>query len=175
MKSKILIYALYLVILVGCHNKPKNTIQIGGLYALSGGAAAYGEDLRHGSELAVEEINSSNPNKLELIIKDTKSDQNEAVKGCEDLINLNNVTAIVGPTTSPNAIIVGRICDQFKVPLIVPAATQDEVISSPDYQRQFVTRICFNDSYQGSALADFAINYLKVSSAIIIFDKSLIV
>jgi len=163
---------MLLLIVSGCQNK-NNNIRIGGLFALSGGAAAYGEDLKKGTELALEEINSINPDfKLELIAKDTKSDRNEAVKACEDLISINRVSAILGPTTSPNAIAIGRISDKYRIPLIVQAATQNEVTKSNDYQRKYVTKICFNDEFQGRALADFAFRDLQKEKAIIIFDNS---
>ena len=161
-----------LLMIAGCQNKHEH-IRIGGLFALSGGAAAYGEDLKKGTELALQEINALNPDfMLELIAKDTKSDRNEAVKACEDLISINRVSAILGPTTSPNAIVIGRISDQYGIPLIVQAATQDEVTKSNDYQRKYVIKICFNDEFQGRALADFAFRDLQKSKAIIIFDNS---
>ena len=163
---------LSLLLVCGCHTK-NNNIRIGGLFALSGGAAAYGEDLKKGTELALEEINASNPDfKLELIAKDTKSDRSEAVKACEDLISINRVSAILGPTTSPNALVIGRIADQYSIPLIVQAATQNEVTKSNEYQRKFVTKICFNDEFQGRALADFAFKDLQKEKAVIIFDNS---
>jgi len=162
---------MLLLITQGCQNN--NNIRIGGLFALSGGAAAYGEDLKNGTELALQEINSIQTDfKLELIAKDTKSDRNEAVKAYEDLVSINRVSSILGPTTSPNAIAVGRLVDQHRIPLIVQAATQDEVTKSNEYQRKFVAKICFNDEFQGRALADFAFRDLKKEKAIIIFDNS---
>ena len=165
------IYFALLLALFSCNNSTNN-IKVGGLFALSGGAVAYGEDVKKGTELAIEEINSTSPIKLELIIKDTKSEKNEAVKAFEDLVTLNKVSAILGPTTSPNAIVLGGLADQYRIPMIVQVATQDEVVKSNNYQRKFVTRICFNDAFQGRVLADYAYFDLKGKKAIIVYDNS---
>ncbi len=155
-----------------CKSSDKETHVIGALVSLTGGAAAYGEDIKNGTELAVSEINEKHDFNLQVVYRDTRSNKNEAIKASEDLITLNSVLAILGPTISPNAIVVGQICDQYQVPMIVQAATQNEVTHSAEYQRQFVSRICFNDSFQGAALANFATGDIQKKTAIIIFDQS---
>ncbi|NPA44610.1 MAG: ABC transporter substrate-binding protein [Chlorobi bacterium] len=142
-------------------------IKVGGLFSLTGGASAYGEDLKKGTELAFSELN--NNKKYELIIRDTKSDKKEALKSFEDLVNVNKVNAILGPTISPNAMLLGDYADQYEVPMIVQAATQDGITKN----KKYVTRICFNDSFQGKALANFAHNDLNLKKAVIIYDKSI--
>ncbi len=159
--------------LVGCQDNKKdkqkdNLVKVGGLFSLSGGASAYGEDLKNGTLLAFDELNA-NKQKYQLLLRDTKTEKNEAVKSFEDLVNMNKAEVILGPTISPNALILGKYADQYKIPLIVQAATQDEITDG----RKYVSRICFNDSFQGKALADFALNDLKKVKAVVIYDKSI--
>jgi branched-chain amino acid transport system substrate-binding protein len=156
----------------GCGKEKVEKVKIGGIFALSGGAAAYGEDIRQGAMIALEEFGKPQGINIELLVQDSKSDKTEAIKLAEQLINVDRVIAIYGPTTSPNAIAVGQLCDQYKVPMVTAAATQDEVTVGADYIRKYVTRTCFNDSFQGWALAKFAIENLKKKKAIIIYDKS---
>lgn len=172
MKKLIVLSCLVVVLFNSCQYSEKETHVIGALVSLTGGAAAYGEDIKNGTELAVSEINEKYDFNLQVVYRDTRSNKNEAIKASEDLITLNSALAILGPTISPNAIVVGQICDQYQVPMIVQAATQNEVTHSAEYQRQFVSRICFNDSFQGTALANFASSELQKKTAIIIFDQS---
>ena len=53
-------------------------LRIGALLPLTGDAASYGEDCRHGIELAVENARKKQPRQIEIIFEDTKADPKTA-------------------------------------------------------------------------------------------------
>jgi ABC-type branched-subunit amino acid transport system substrate-binding protein len=50
-------------------------VKIGAILPMTGGAASYGDWMRKGMNIAVDEINKKAPNSLTLIIEDSKSVQ----------------------------------------------------------------------------------------------------
>ena len=167
------------VLLVGCGTAPGNgtkskQLLVGGILSKSGGAAAYGGDADRGAQLAFERFNRSGDSfKVSYISLDDKSDKTEAVKAARNLIEADHAQVLLGPAISPSSISVGQMADELQVPMVSTSATQDEVTVASDYRREFVFRVCFNDGFQGQALAAFARNSLAKKTAVIVFDKTL--
>jgi len=158
----------------GVNSSSSATLSIGGIVSKTGPAAAYGQDTEEGALLAVDEINKKgNALQVNYIAADDKTDKNEAVKVARTLIEVNKVDAIIGPIISPSALTVGKLCEERQVPMVTTSATQDEVTVSPEYDRQYVSRVCFNDSYQGKILAKYAASTLHKKTAAIVYDNTL--
>lgn len=164
-------------VLVGCQlpqEANSTEIVVGGLFSKTGAAGGYGVDSDNGAQMAVDEINLSDSQvKIDYMSMDDKTDKTEAIKAARSLIDVFKVDAIVGPTISPSALVVGKIAEDRQIPMITTSATQDEVTVSNSYDRQYVSRVCFADSFQGTILANFARNSLQAKSALIAYDKSL--
>ena len=173
--------ALLLVAAGGCFKPPSGgksvgpkELFVGGLLSKTGGAAAYGGEADNGAVLAAEEINASaTPIHVRYTSVDDKSDQTAAVKVARDLIDVGRVNVILGPAISPSAISVGKLAEERRVPIVCTSATQDEVTASDRYNREYVSRVCFNDSFQGRVLAKFAAVSLAKKTAVIVYDKTL--
>ncbi len=147
---------------------------VGGLLSSSGPAGGYGADSDKGARMAVEEVNALNRMvRIRYIALDDKSDKTEALKAARSLIEVNRVHVILGPTISPSALSVGKLAEDRQVPMVTTSATQDEITHGADYDRKFVFRVCFSDSFQGKVLARFAVNSLKLRTATIVMDKTL--
>jgi branched-chain amino acid transport system substrate-binding protein len=153
--------------------KPK--LIVGAVLSKTAGAAAYGSDADLGAKLAVKELNAQPdfPFKIEYITMDDKSDQTEATKVARTLIDVNKANVILGPAISPSALSVGKLAEDRQIPIVSTSATLDTVTWSDFYDRKYVFRVCFNDSYQGKVLAKFATDSLKLKKAAIIYDKTL--
>lgn len=154
----------------------KETIKVGLNYELSGNVATYGQGLTEGIELAVEEINSNNGvlgKQIELVKADNKSDNAEAANVATKLITRDKVVAILGPATSGNTKGAIPVATQHKVPLISASATADDVtVDSNGNVREFIFKTCFNDSFQGFIMANFAFEDLKLKNAAVLLDNT---
>lgn len=100
-------------------------VKIGAIFGVTGGAAPLGEPEKRAAEMIEEQINAAGGvlgRPLDIIIKDDKSETNEAVLACTDLIETEKVVAIVGPSTTPNTMAIKDKCEESKVPLVSCAA-----------------------------------------------------
>lgn len=153
------------------------TIRLGVDIELSGVVAQYGQRTLEGLKMAVEEINQKGGvlgKKIELVIFDNKSDKTEALNIATRLATKENVLAILGSVTSGATKSASVAATRYKIPIISPTATDDLVTVDERTGRTkpYVFRICFNDSFQGSVMANFALKTLKIKTAAIIYDAS---
>ncbi len=106
------------------------TIKVGAIFAITGGAANLGGPEKKTAEMLVEKINKDggvNGKKIELIIKDSGSKPENAVSLAKQLIDEDNVLAIIGPSTSGETMAIKNICQEGKTILISCAAAEDIV------------------------------------------------
>ncbi|MFC1883591.1 penicillin-binding protein activator [Thermodesulfobacteriota bacterium] len=102
---------------------------VGCLLPLSGPFAIYGEEVLNGIQLGMGLFRGGGNDKYpELIIRDTKGDPDEAVKGLKELVEEEKVMAVIGPLSSRAALPVAKEAQKLKVPLI--ALTQKKDITS---------------------------------------------
>ncbi len=179
MKKLTIILALVLVIsvLAGCQTGSNaNEIKIGINYELSGNVASYGQASVNGIKLAIDEINAAggiDGKKIVLVEYDNKSEPAEAVTLANRLISQDKVLAILGPATSGAFKSEIAVAEQAKIPVMSGSATADDVtVDSEGNIKEYAFRICFADSYQGTAMAGFASNNLSAKTAVIIKDSS---
>ena len=155
--------------------KDADTVKIGLNLELSGAAAGYGNQEKEGAELAVKEINDAggiNGKKIELVTKDNKSDTAEASTIATSLTTSDNVVGMIGPATSGATKAASPNATKAKVPIITPSATDDSITVANGKVQEFIFRTCFQDSFQGVILANYASNNLKADKAVIIGDVS---
>ncbi|MCK5070296.1 MAG: ABC transporter substrate-binding protein, partial [Desulfocapsa sp.] len=103
------------------------TIKVGAILAVTGGASFLGGPEARSLEMMVEEINANggvNGNKIELIIKDSAASPEKAISFAKQLIEEDKVLAIIGPSTSGETMKIKNICQQAKTPLISCGAAE---------------------------------------------------
>ncbi|CAH8772616.1 ABC transporter substrate-binding protein [Paenibacillus dendritiformis] len=108
--------------------KGSDTIKIGGLFSVSGGASTLGKPQLDTLKMLVEEANASGGiggRMIELYTYDDKSDQNEAVLNMKKLLEQDNVSVVIGGTISGNALAIIPLAEKAKVPLIAVAASKN--------------------------------------------------
>lgn len=96
---------------------PGNTVKFGFITAYTGPGAAYGQAMKDGVDLAVDEINKD-PNtkyKIDLVTYDTKLNKTEAVNAMKKAIEEDKVLAVEGPMTSGEMFAAGPIAQQSGV------------------------------------------------------------
>ena len=102
-----------------------DTIKIGFPIPLSGPVAVYGEPVLKGAQLAVSEINAKGGllgKKIELVVRDSKANADEAVRLSRELIIKDNVDFLVGTVTSAEAPAVSTVAKENRIVFIAPVA-----------------------------------------------------
>ncbi len=104
-------------------------MKLGGMFALTGVGASVGTEEHKGTLLAVEEVNSEggiNGKNIEFIVEDVSFDRlSRVASAANKLLNIDKVTAIVGPTWDEPTQALLPIIEQSKVPTIGPDQTHD--------------------------------------------------
>ncbi|MGX7197170.1 ABC transporter substrate-binding protein [Enterococcus olivae] len=152
-----------------------DTIKIGLNLELSGPVAGYGTQEQDGVQLAVDQINEDGGilgKQVELVVKDNKSDNNEAATAAANLTTNDNVVAIIGPATSGATKAAIPNVTKAQVPMITPSGTDDTITVNGDAVQEYVFRSCFQDSFQGVILAQYAADQLTAENAVILGDNS---
>jgi branched-chain amino acid transport system substrate-binding protein len=148
-----------------------DTIKIGEFASLTGKEATYGQAAHKGTLLAIEEINAGGGvlgKKLELIFEDDQSKPGEAATIAKKLISRDKVVAILGEITSGRTLEAAPVAQNARIPLVSPGATAPEVTARGDY----IFRVCFVDSFQGSVMAKFARQSLKLKRVAVLSSAS---
>lgn len=174
--SIILLMALTMTLFSGCGGSANaNEIKIGINYELTGEVASYGQASVDGIELAIEEINAAggiNGKKINAIKYDNKSDKSQATTLATKLMTQDKVVAVLGPATS--GAFKATIPEAIKNKVVVASgsATADDVTVDASGVKEYAFRICFSDSYQGTAMANYALNNMSATKAAVIMDNS---
>jgi branched-chain amino acid transport system substrate-binding protein len=169
----LVVLTLILVLpVVSCKNQTETTpIRIGGIYALTGKAATFGTWARNGVDLAVQEINAAggiNGRKIEHVVEDTQSETKNAVSAFEKLIAANKVNAAIGFVMSGESLACAPVAQRTKTVMVTPVAGTEELKTAGEY----VFRTRESSLFQAHAIAEFAINTLKVKESGILYDNS---
>lgn len=173
--------AMFMSALTGCGGGSKgadgDTIKVGGLLEMTGGSASFGISGKNGIDLALKKINEKGVlggKKLSLVVADTKSEASEATNGMQKLISQDKVVAVIGPNQSSAVIASGAINNGAKVVDITPMGTNPDVTVDPktNQVKPYSFRTCFIDPFQGTVMASFASNELKVKRAAIYIDNT---
>ena len=172
---------MFMSALTGCGGGSKgsdgDTIKVGGLLEMTGGSASFGISGKNGIDLALKKINEKGVlggKKLSLVVADTKSEASEATNGMQKLISQDKVVAVIGPNQSSAVIASGAINNGAKVVDITPMGTNPDVTVDPKTKqvKPYSFRTCFIDPFQGTVMASFASNELKVKRAAIYIDNT---
>lgn len=130
-----------------------DTVLIGGIGPLTGDYANYGTSNRNGAQIAVDEINAAggvNGMKLALDFQDSQADPDSAVNAYGKLVDSGMNVSLGGTFSGETASIVAA-AKQDDMMILTPTASADKSIDGND--KAF--RVCFTDSSQGTASADF--------------------
>lgn len=188
MKKKTILSLMAIImvmgLLVGCKGEANNgnaenanEIKIGINYELSGDVASYGQASVDGIMMAFDEINAAggiDGKKIVPVQIDNKSDSAESTSVATRLMTQEKVVAQLGPATSGDFMATVPVAMQNQVPIISASATADKGVTVDDKGNvnEFVFRLCFNDSFQGVTMANFAFTNLEAKKAVIIKDNS---
>jgi branched-chain amino acid transport system substrate-binding protein len=158
-------------LLAGSCTKQAETIKIGEYASMTGKEATYGQASHKGTLLAVEEINAAGGilgKKLELITEDNQSKAGESVTIVKKFISRDKVIAVLGEVASSRSLEAAPVCQNAKIPMITPSSTSPKVTEAGDY----IFRVCFIDPFQGTVMAKFAKDTLKIRKVALLTSVS---
>jgi len=172
-------FVVALIVIAGC--KPQNyggggadtggDIKVGEFASLTGKEATFGQSSHHGTELAIDELNSEGGvlgRKFQLLTEDDLSKAGESKTIAQKLISRDGVVALLGEVASSRSLEAAPICQENKIPQISPSSTNPKVTEIGDY----IFRVCFIDPMQGKALAQFARDTLQAKHMAVLTDVS---
>ena len=143
------------------------TIKVGAILAVTGGASFLGGPEARTLEMLAEELNAKGGvkgNKVELIVKDSGGNPEKAISFAKQLIEEDKVFAIIGPSTSGETMKIKNIAEEGKTILLSCAAA--EVIVNPVAKYVFKTPQKDSDAVKKiyGAMKDLGISKIAVLS-----------
>jgi branched-chain amino acid transport system substrate-binding protein len=131
------------------------TIKMGFVFSMTGGAAAYGATQKEGAELAVEQINAAAGGGLKIapVFEDDASVPQQGTNVYNKLINGDKVAVVIGPTLSNTAKITNPIAQQIGVPVLGVSNTAGGITEIGDY--------IFRDSLTEAVVIPYTIKVAK--------------
>ncbi len=105
----------------------KPAIKVGALFSVTGPSSFLGGPEARISQMLVDEINSKggvSGHKIELVIKDTLGEPEKAISFAKQLIEEEQVFAIIGPSTTGESLKIKKLCQDNKTILISCAAAE---------------------------------------------------
>jgi len=133
------------------------TITFGVIAELTGDYAVAGIEDRDAILIAIDDINAylksiGVPTRFDVVIEDTKSTPEGALKACQTVFEAKGVQVILGPGTSREVAAIKSYVDEHKI-VDLPISSSPS-LSVPDYIFRFIGP----DTAQSVALAKLAIN-----------------
>ena len=122
-----------------------------------------------GSALALEEVNKTGVlggRKIKIITEDDQSKPGQPSAAVKKLVSSDKVIAVMGEIASSRSLEAAPICQEAKIPMVSPGATNPRVTEVGDY----IFRVCFIDPFQGTVMAKFALDNLKATKVAILTD-----
>lgn len=157
--------------LASCTKKESDTIEVGHFGSMTGADATFGQSTDEGIRLAFELQNAKGGvkgKKLVLHTEDNQGKDDETVTVVNRLIEQKKVIALLGEVASGRSRVAAPIAQNKKIPMITPSSTNPVVTEVGDY----IFRTCFIDPFQGTVMAKFAHDNLKLKKVAILREVS---
>ncbi len=156
-----------------------NAIKIGGIGPITGAAAIYGQAVKNGAEIAVEEINAKGDMAFELKFEDDENDAEKSVNAYNNLKDWGMQVSLGTVTTQP-CIAVSTEVDADKIFALTPSASSTDVLGGQPDASGNVTiprkapmfQMCFTDPNQGVASADYIFEQKLGEKVAVIYNNS---
>ena len=136
----------------GDESTSENVLHLGGIGPLTGPAALYGNAVKNGAQLAVDEINAANPDGVQLSwdMQDDEHDAEKSVNAYNKLVD-DGMQVLIGSVTTAPCTAVAAEAYANRTFALTPSASGPAVTEGNDN----VFQLCFSDPNQGIASADY--------------------
>ncbi|MDZ7796858.1 MAG: penicillin-binding protein activator [Candidatus Marinimicrobia bacterium] len=131
-------------------------VNIAVVLPLTGRLSKTGNQLLDGIKYAYESGRDENKIRVNLIIVDTKSEIRTGLTALKETLEIQNISAVLGPLNSETAIAMAPICEYAGVPMITPTATADDLVDMGNN----IFQLNPEQQQRARALADFSCDSL---------------
>lgn len=128
----------------------EGTIKIGAIGPVTGAAAVYGNSVKNGAQIAIDEINALGGIQFELNFQDDEHDAEKSVNAYNTLKDWG-AQVILGTVTTTPCVAVAAEAYSDRMFMLTPSASSTDVTSGRDN----VYQVCFTDPSQGTLSADY--------------------
>ena len=146
----------------------EDAIKIGVIGPLTGGAAQYGLAVQYGAEIAAEEINAKGGVQFEILAEDDQADGELGVNAYNKLLD-DGVNVMLSTVTSGSCIAVSAVAYEERVFMLTPSGSADVITQGNDN----VYRVCFKDSAQGAASAQYIVDNALATKVGVIYNNAI--
>jgi len=150
-------------------------ILIGHVGSMTGAQATFGDSTDKGIRLALEEQNKKGGVKGRQLVLKTYDDQGkpeEAQVAATRLVGQDKVSVLLGEVASSRSLAMAPVAETNQVPMITPSSTNARVTRDGGKLRAYVFRVCFIDPFQGTVMAKFARETMKIGKVAVLRDVS---
>jgi branched-chain amino acid transport system substrate-binding protein len=176
--KKIIIFLIIIILLISVGYYSLNykqqkitgeteTIKLGAVLALTGDLAAYGKQAKRGYDLALEEINSQNVQKIFIQYEDSEGKPKNAVSAFNKIILDNNIKTVIGFLSSFEVLSVAPIAETNKIILFSTGASNPQISEAGDY----IFRNVPSDIYEAKLMAEYSFKELKKRKIVVIYNN----
>jgi branched-chain amino acid transport system substrate-binding protein len=143
-------------------------VKLGVINSITGPEAPIGEDISNGIKLALEDLKSKGV-EVEVIWEDDTGKPQVGISALEKLATRDNVAGVVGAYTSAVTSAVAKSAERYKVPLVNPVASKEE-ITRQGYK--WVFRVSATTGDYASVLLDMATTLGKPKTLAILNENT---
>ena len=150
----------------------QDTIRIGIIVPLTGSQAAFGEALKNGYFIALDDINAKGGvlgKRLELDFYDDQSKPDQAVQGVSKLVDQDGMRVLIGSFSSESTKAMIPSVIQHQLPLIIPAANADNVMDS---KSPWIFRICAGAADYANTTVAFLKSHGAAKTMAIVYENT---
>ena len=166
--KKLLVIALALVMaLTATFAMAEGTIKIGVIGPMTGPYAVYGLAVQYGAQIAAEEINAQGGIQLEILPADDQGDGELGVNAYNKLLD-DGVTIMLSTVTSGSCAAVSDVAYEERVFMLTPSGSADSITQGKDN----MFRVCFKDSAQGLASAQYIVDKGLATKVGVIYNNA---
>ncbi len=144
------------------------TIKIGFINSITGSEAPIGENLTNGVILAIEDLKGKGVD-VDMIKEDDMGKPEKSMAALEKLATRDKVVGIVGPYTSATSNADAKMAERYKIPLLIPAASKEEITRQ---NLKWTYRVSATTGDYGTILLDLATKLGKPKTMAILNENT---
>ena len=166
--KKFFAIALALVMMMTASFAMADAIKVGVIGPMTGAYAVYGLAVQYGAQIAADEINAKGGLQFEVLAEDDQGDGELGVNAYNKLLD-DGVTLMLSNVTSGSCAVVADVANEERVFMLTPSGSADAITEGKDN----IYRVCFKDSSQGLASAQYIVDHNLATKVGVIYNNSI--
>ena len=143
-------------------------IKVGVIGPMTGAYAVYGLAVQYGAQIAAEEINAKGGIQFEVLAEDDQGDGELGLNAYNKLLD-DGVTLMLSTVTSGSCAVVADVAFEERIFMLTPSGSADVITTGKDN----VYRVCFKDSAQGLASAQYIVDHNLATKVGVIYNNAI--